>query len=164
MHYPPGNYRNGLGFTGPPGAPTVTSGGVPIVSYTSSSGWAAKPILATGYYQPTVVATGEPIAPQYDGGVPPPAYVPPGGGLTLSREQIQAMIDRDRAAAQELLARQGYEEGDGFAPDLEQKALEDAARARAIAEGAAVPGVAPDAKANWMPLAVAAALIYFMSG
>lgn len=141
----------------------MINGGVPIVSYTSSSGWAAKPILATGYYQPTVVATVAPVAPQYDSAVPPPDYIP-GGGLTVTREQIQAMIDRARAAEQELLARQGYEEGDGFAPDLEQKALEDAARARAIAEGAAVPGAAPEAKTNWLPLAVAAALIFFMSG
>ena len=163
MHYPPGNYRNGLGFTGPPGAPTETSGGVPIVSYTSSSGWAARPILATGYYQPTVVATGAPVAPQYDSGAPPPAYIP-GAPLTLSREQIQAMIDRERAADQELLARQGREDGDGISPDLEQKALEDAARARAIAEGRMPPGAPGAEKTNWIPLAVAAALIYFMSG
>ncbi len=162
MHCPPGKYANDLGFIGPPGAATVTSGGVPIVSYTSSSGWAARPILATGYYQPTVVATGEPVAPQYDSGVPPPSYIP-GGGLTLTREQIEDMINRARAAEQELLARQGAEGGDGIARDLEQRALEDAARATAIAEGRA-PGVAPDAKTNWLPLAVAAALIFFMSG
>lgn len=162
MHYPPRKYANGLGFTGPPGAPTETSGGVPIVSYTSSSGWAARPILATGYYQPTVVAIGDPVAPQYDSGAPPPDYIP-GGGLTLTREQIRDMIDRARAAEQELTARQGAEEGDGYARDLEQKAAEDAARATAIAEGRAVPGL-PGEKTNWVPLAVAAALIYFMSG
>lgn len=163
MHYPPGKYGNGFGFIGPPGAPTETSGGVPIVSYTSSSGWAARPILATGYYQPTVVATGEPVAPQYDSGVPPPSYIP-GGGSTLTREQIQAMIDRERAADQELLARQAREEGDGISRDLEQKALEDAARARAIAEGRMPPGAPDGEKTNWLPLAIAAGLIYFMSG
>jgi hypothetical protein len=165
MHCPPGKYANGLGFIGPPGAPTETSGGVPIVSYTSSSGWAAKPILATGYYQPTVVATGDPVAPQYDSGVPPgtppPDYTGPGGVFT--REQIQDMIDRARAADAELLARQGREEGDGYATELERQAAMDAARAAAIAAGGA-PGAPGEGAGGIAPWVIAAALIYFMAG
>lgn len=156
MHYVP------LGFIGPPGAPEVTSGGVPIVSYTSSSGWAARPILATGYYQPTVVATGDPVAPQYDSGIPP-AMPPPGGdayGPGLTHEQVLEMIAR----AREFEAGQYAENGDGYDYDLETQAGRDAAREQALrdAEGMRVPGA--DEKQNWIPLAIAAGLIYFMSG
>ncbi len=157
MHYVP------LGFTGPPGAPEVTSGGVPIVSYTSTSGWAARPILATGYYQPTVVASGDPVAPQYDSGVPSP-IAPPGGngayGTGLTREQILEMISR----ASEFEARQYAEGGDGYAEDLEARAAEDAATKRAIADAAGMAVPAADERRNWIPLVVAAGLIYFMSG
>lgn len=165
MHCPPGKYASDLGFIGPPGAPTETSGGVPIVSYTSSSGWAARPILATGYYQPTVVATGPEPPPQYDSGIPPAAPPPYDSdyGQTMTHEQIQDMIDRARAADAELLARQGREEGDGYATDLEQKAAEDAARAAAIAAGGA-PGAAGEKAGGIAPWVIAAALIYFMAG
>lgn len=151
MHYPP---VNGLGFIGPPGAAEVTSGGIPIVSYTSTSGWSARPILATGYYQPTVVATGDPVAPQYDSGVPSP-IAPPGGnggyGTGLTREQILEMIAR----AKEFEAGQYAEGGDGYDYDLETQAGIDAARERALrdAAGMTVPGA--DEKMNWIPLVVA---------
>lgn len=163
MHYPPKNYVNGLGFIGPPGAAQVTSGGIPIVSYTSSSGWAARPILATGYYQPTVIATGDPVAPQYDSGIPPPTQLPyaPGG---LTPEQLQALRDQLTAAQQELLARQEREGGDGIATDLEQQAAEDRAREKAAAGGWGAIFGAPGEGPNWIPLAIAAGLIYFMAG
>ncbi len=65
-HYRGFNNEARLGFIGPPGATTVTTGGVPIVGYTSGSGWAARPIHATEYYSPpTIVA------------IPPSADIPP---------------------------------------------------------------------------------------
>ena len=165
MHYPPQNYDvNGLGFTGPPGAPTETASGIPIVSYTSRSGWAARPIHATGYYQPTIVATGAPLPPQYDSGLVPPQDYEGAVPFTYTREQLRDMMDREIASRGELLERQAREDGDGIATDLEQKAAEDAARARAIEAGAPVPGVAPGERPNWLPLVIGAALIYFMSG
>ena len=169
MHYPPGNYRNriirknGLGFIGPPGAPQVTTGGVPIVGYTSGSGWAARPIHATGYYQPTVVPTGPVPPPQYDSGVPPPIYQPE-QPFTYTREQLQQMIDRVRAAEGELTSRQERERGDGIYGDLEQKAAEQNATEKAIEDSAGVPFARGEGETpNWIPLALGAALIYFMT-
>jgi hypothetical protein len=73
------------------------------------------------------------------------------------------MIDRARAADAELLARQGREEGDGYATELERQAAMDAARAAAIAAGGA-PGAPGEGAGGIAPWVIAAALIYFMAG
>lgn len=147
MHYVP------LGFRGPSGAPTETASGIPIVSYTSTSGWAARPIHATGYYQPTIVAQGE-TTPQYDSGVSP--YAP----ISYTRQQLQDMLDRAMATRGELTDQQRYESGDGLARDLEQKAAEANATDKAIETD--LPSGGGVAKPNLIPLAIAAALIFFM--
>lgn len=88
--------------------------------------------------------------------------------FTYTREQLREMKDRARAVAQELETRQTREGGDGIAEDLEQKAAEEAATEEAVREavatgipsGDARPAAAP--KGNLAPLALAAALAYFL--
>lgn len=104
----------------------------------------------------------EPTPFDYGGVIPPP--IAPSNdtqyGTGLTREQLMEMIARSR----EFEAGQYTEDGNGYAYDLESQAGVDEATRQAIddAAGMQVPGA--DERRNWIPLAVAAGLIYFMSG
>ena len=89
-------FEDRLGFIGPPGATRITTGGIPIVGYTSGSGWAARPIQATEFYMPpTVVA------------VPPSISIPPlprlpdvtGGDIRPESGQV-GPVDMDDMSAE----------------------------------------------------------------
>lgn len=87
-------------------------------------------------------------------------------GFRYSREQIQEMIERGKATAQEITDRQTKEGGDGIAEDLEQQATEDSATEKAVRDAtAAKPGAKVTPKPggqNLVPLGIAALLAYVL--
>ncbi len=170
MHYVPKNYQNGLGLVGP--TRQVNGGG----GYTTTGGaFTARriytpprpmptplPVAATPTLMPTSAV---PVTPR--AGVLLP-YYDPARTFTYTREQIQQMQDAAIAARGELLDRQGREGGDGIYDDLEQKAAEENATEKAIADAAAAMGIPPPADAgstraaqNVFPLVLAAAAAFF---
>ena len=126
------------------------------VQYTTTSGWAKRPIVTQG----NIVGSGPKYTPVID-----PALLNRGVMLpeilnNLSREELTRLRD------QELILQQEKESGGGVSTELEAKAAQNDAVSRAVESGGGstiVSTTTQKAGKDYLPLILAAAMAYFLA-
>ena len=132
------------------------------VQYTTTSGWAKRPIVTQGNIVSTgnIVGSGPKYTPVID-----PALLNRGVMLpeilnNLSREELTRLRD------QELILQQEKESGGGVSTELEAKAAQNDAVSRAVESGGGstiVSTTTQKAGKDYLPLILAAAMAYFLA-